>query len=48
MNFQNLSGQISKKVIDLISQTEQQLLRLLMHTAPERLAGDDLLASFGF
>lgn len=37
-DFQDLSGQIIKKVIDIISQTEQQLLSLLMHTAPERLA----------
>ena len=38
-DFQDLSGQIIKKVIDIISQTEKQLLSLLMHTAPERLAG---------
>lgn len=37
-DFQDLSGQIIKKVIDIINQTEQQLLSLLMHTAPERLA----------
>lgn len=37
-DFQDLSGQIIKKVIDIISQTEKQLLELLMHSAPERLA----------
>lgn len=35
-DFQDLSGQIIKKVIDIISVTEQQLLSLLMHSAPER------------
>ncbi len=34
-DFQDLSGQIIKKVIDIISLTEQQLLSLLMHIAPE-------------
>ena len=38
-DFQDLSGQIIKKVIDIISLTEQQLLSLLMHTAPDRLGG---------
>ena len=37
-DFQDLSGQIIKKVIDIISQTEQQLLSLLLHTAPERFS----------
>lgn len=36
-DFQDLSGQIIKKVIDIISLTEQQLLGLLMHSAPEHL-----------
>ncbi|MES2877411.1 MAG: protein phosphatase CheZ [Pseudomonadota bacterium] len=36
-DFQDLSGQIIKKVIEIISLTEQQLLGLLMHSAPERL-----------
>jgi len=35
-DFQDLSGQIIKKVINIISLTEQQLLSLLMHSAPER------------
>ena len=33
-DFQDLSGQIIKKVIDIISLTEKQLLTLLMHSAP--------------
>mgnify|MGYP001262242648 CR=1 FL=1 len=37
-DFQDLSGQIIKKVIDIISLTEQQLLSLLMNSAPEHLA----------
>jgi chemotaxis protein CheZ len=36
-DFQDLSGQVIKKVIAIISQTEQQLLSLLMHSAPEHL-----------
>jgi chemotaxis protein CheZ len=36
-DFQDLSGQIIKKVIDIISLTEKQLLGLLMHSAPEHL-----------
>ena len=39
-DFQDLSGQVIKKVIAIISQTEQQLLSLLMHSAPEHLARD--------
>ena len=37
-DFQDLSGQVIKKVIAIISHTEQQLLSLLMHSAPEHLA----------
>ncbi|MBT9511127.1 MAG: protein phosphatase CheZ [Acidovorax sp.] len=37
-DFQDLSGQIIKKVIDIIGQTEKQLLELLMHSAPEHLS----------
>lgn len=37
-DFQDLSGQIIKKVIDIISLTEKQLLDLLMHSAPERFS----------
>lgn len=37
-DFQDLSGQVIKKVIAIISNTEQQLLSLLMHSAPEHLA----------
>jgi chemotaxis protein CheZ len=38
-DFQDLSGQIIKKVIDIISLTEKQLLSLLMNSAPENWAG---------
>ena len=38
-DFQDLSGQIIKKVIDIIGQTEAQLLELLVHSAPEPRAG---------
>jgi len=37
-DFQDLSGQVIKKVIDIISRTEAQLLQLLAQTAPEHLA----------
>lgn len=37
-DFQDLSGQIIKKVVDIIGQTEKQLLELLMHSAPEHLS----------
>ena len=37
-DFQDLSGQVIKKVIDIISLTERQLLSLLMNSAPEHLA----------
>lgn len=38
-DFQDLSGQVIKKVIDIISRTEQQLLELLVASAPEQLQG---------
>ncbi|MCX7660890.1 MULTISPECIES: protein phosphatase CheZ [Caldimonas] len=38
-DFQDLSGQVIKKVIDIISRTEQQLLDLLVASAPEQLQG---------
>ena len=37
-DFQDLSGQVIKKVIDIISRTETQLLQLLKDTAPEHVA----------
>jgi chemotaxis protein CheZ len=37
-DFQDLSGQVIKKVIDIISRTESQLLQLLTQTAPEHIA----------
>ena len=36
-DFQDLSGQVIKKVIDIISRTENQLLQLLKDTAPEHV-----------
>lgn len=37
-SFQDLSGQVIKKVIDIISRTESQLLHLLRESAPEHVA----------
>jgi chemotaxis protein CheZ len=34
-DFQDLSGQVIKKVIDIITRTEMQLVQLLMESAPE-------------
>lgn len=36
-DFQDLSGQVIKKVVDIISRTETQLLQLLKETAPEHV-----------
>lgn len=36
-DFQDLSGQVIQKVIDIISRTESQLLQLLKDTAPEHV-----------
>ena len=36
-DFQDLSGQVIKKVIDIIDRTEKQLLELLVDSAPEQL-----------
>ena len=33
-SFQDLSGQVIKKVVDIITRTESQLLDLLVDTAP--------------
>lgn len=38
-SFQDLSGQVIKKVVDIISRTEGQLLELLVDTAPAAAAG---------
>jgi len=35
-SFQDLSGQVIKKVIDIITRTEHQLLDLLVDSAPEQ------------
>jgi chemotaxis protein CheZ len=37
-DFQDLSGQVIKKVINIITRTELQLVHLLMESAPESLA----------
>jgi chemotaxis protein CheZ len=37
-DFQDLSGQVIKKAIDIISRTETQLLQLLSQSAPQHLA----------
>jgi chemotaxis protein CheZ len=36
-DFQDLSGQVIGKVIDIISRTEQQLVDLLVHSAPQEV-----------
>ena len=38
-SFQDLSGQVIKKVVDIISRTESQLLSLLVDTAPVAAGG---------
>jgi chemotaxis protein CheZ len=37
-DFQDLSGQVIGKVIDIISRTEAQLVELLVHSAPQEAA----------
>lgn len=37
-DFQDLSGQVIKKVIDIINRTEMQLVNLLLDSAPQALA----------
>lgn len=44
-DFQDLSGQVIKKVIDIISRTETQLLQLLSQSAPEHLAAAAAVAA---
>jgi len=39
-DFQDLSGQVIKKVIDIITRTEQQLIMVLVDTAPERVEAE--------
>jgi chemotaxis protein CheZ len=39
-DFQDLSGQVIKKVIDIIGRTEAQLVQLLMDSAPEQIAAN--------
>ncbi|WP_194726835.1 protein phosphatase CheZ [Noviherbaspirillum malthae] len=50
-DFQDLTGQLIKKVVDVIAQTENDLLRLLIDAAPatsaQHLRADELLAGPG-
>lgn len=39
-DFQDLSGQVIKKVIDIINRTELELVQLLIDSAPNQLAKD--------
>ncbi len=41
-DFQDLSGQVIKRVIDIINRTEMQLVHLLIDSAPEVVASEDL------
>jgi chemotaxis protein CheZ len=41
-DFQDLSGQVIKKVIDIISRTEMQLVQLLMDSAPKSGASPEV------
>lgn len=40
-DFQDLSGQVIKKVIDIITRTEHQLVRLLVESAPKAQASEE-------
>jgi chemotaxis protein CheZ len=40
-DFQDLSGQVIKKVIDIISRTERQLVHLLIDSAPHAIAATE-------
>ena len=40
-DFQDLSGQVIKKVIDIITRTEMQLVHLLLDSAPDSQANKD-------
>ena len=44
-DFQDLSGQVIKRVIDIISRTEQQLVELLQETAPQEVIAAAAAAS---
>jgi chemotaxis protein CheZ len=46
--FQDLSGQVIKKVIDIISRTEGQLVQLLKESAPEHVIAAVAAANAGF
>ncbi len=44
-DFQDLSGQVIKKVIDIISRTEMQLVHLLLDSAPSTVAPHEVASS---
>ena len=45
-DFQDLSGQVIKKVIDIINRTELQLVQLLIDSVPESINAADVHKSF--
>ena len=46
-DFQDLSGQVIKKVIDIITQTEMQLVQLLIDSSPEAVVSTKAAATEG-
>ncbi len=46
-DFQDLSGQVIKKVIDIISRTEMQLVQLLIDSSPEAVVSTKAAATEG-
>ena len=44
-DFQDLSGQVIKKVIDIITRTEMQLVQLLLDSSPDHPDADDKAAA---
>ncbi len=45
-DFQDLSGQVIKKVIDVITRTEMQLVQLLLDSAPNEAGVASTAAEF--
>ena len=46
-DFQDLSGQVIKKVIDIITRTEMQLVQLLIDSSPDAVGGAKAAATEG-
>lgn len=46
-DFQDLSGQVIKKVIDIITRTEMQLVQLLIDSSPEAVVSTKAAATEG-